>query len=77
MIKAGLPHLYGYVDGQFNFGIADGCLQVNNKAATVHATTTGTGNHRFEFNASLYNSIYGNSTTVQPPALTVVYSIKF
>ena len=30
-----------------------------------------------EFNASWSNSIYGNSTTVQPPALTMRYIIKY
>jgi len=30
-----------------------------------------------EFNASWNNSIYGNSTTVQPPALTMRYIIKY
>ena len=29
------------------------------------------------FNASLSNSIYNNSTTVQPPALTMRYLIKY
>lgn len=30
-----------------------------------------------EFNASLSNSIYGNSTTVQPPSLTLLPCIKY
>ena len=30
-----------------------------------------------DFAASRYNSIYGNSTTVQPPALTMRYIIKY
>ena len=30
-----------------------------------------------DFNASWSNSIYGNSTTVQPPALTMRYIIKY
>lgn len=31
----------------------------------------------YEFDASASNSIYGNSTTVQPPALTMRYIIKY
>lgn len=31
----------------------------------------------FDFNASRSNSIYGNSTTVQPPALTCLICIKY
>ena len=39
-------------------------------------TATGSGagtsqSYFFDFDASLSNSIYGNSTTVQPPALVV------
>ena len=30
-----------------------------------------------DFNASNSSSIYGNSTTVQPPALTMSYCIKY
>lgn len=33
--------------------------------------------YRYSFNASSSNSIYGNSTTVQPPALTMIYCIKY
>lgn len=33
------------------------------------------GNIRFE--ASRYNSVYGNSTTVQPSAIRTTYIIKF
>lgn len=32
---------------------------------------------KYDFNASNSNSIYGNSTTVQPPALTMRYIIKY
>ena len=35
------------------------------------------GTHTVDFNASRSSSIYGNSTTVQPPALTLKYIIKY
>lgn len=39
--------------------------------------TSATYNDMFGFDASRSNSIYGNSTTVQPPALTMRYYIKY
>ena len=42
--------------------------------------TAGNGNgsyYTINFNASKSNAIYGNSTTVQPPALTMRYIIKY
>ena len=35
------------------------------------------GDHTISFDASLSSSIYGNSNTVQPPALTMRYIIKY
>ena len=37
----------------------------------------GTAYYGFEFDASRSSSIYGNSTTVQPPAITMRYIIKY
>ena len=43
-----------------------------------HASGRYSGNYStINFNASRSNSIYGNSSTVQPPAYTVNYFIKF
>ena len=36
----------------------------------------GTKLHGFSLDASLFNPIYGNSTTVQPASYTVYYIIK-
>ena len=38
---------------------------------------TGTQNNTLTFDASASNSIYGNSATVQPPAVTMRYIIKY
>ena len=47
----------------------------------VAATNTSDNNNKncdtFEINASLSSSIYGKSTTVQPPALTLVPCIRY
>ena len=47
------------------------------KYFTAGGNVTDNINHRVLFDASHSNSIYGNSTTVQPPALTMQYIIKY
>lgn len=43
----------------------------------VLLSTTTSGKRDLTFNASKSNPIYGNSTTVQPPAVTMRYIIKY
>ena len=52
-----------------NFYSPDGIEGHNGEAGGYHWT-------RINFNASRCSSIYGNSTTVQPPAVTVRYYIR-
>ena len=40
-------------------------------------SANGYSYNQIVFNATWYNSIYGNSNTVQPPALTMRYIIKY
>ena len=68
--EAGLPNVYGTVDGYFNYSGATEACSLINWSETVHATTTGAGYHSFSINLSKSNPIYGNSRTVQPPAFT-------
>ena len=45
-----------------------------------HCYTTGSwggGDVGFGFNARNSNSIYGNSSTIQPPAISIQYLIKY
>ena len=81
--SAGLPNITG--------GFSDIAYQNENGAYTSGAfvKTTQTegyynagginmnGNDGVDFNASRCSSIYGNSDTVQPPALTMRYIIKY
>lgn len=76
-IEAGLPNITGYVYG----GIKDYSYQVQVGGAFSKSSSTaisipngeGTKSIGFDFSASKSNSIYGNSTTVQPPAYVVAY----
>lgn len=45
-------------------------------ASALTGSGSGWGNQIISFDASLSNAVYGNSDTVQPPALTMVYIIK-
>lgn len=80
MYAAGLPN----INGSFN----SGGEYYSGHVATGAFSVTTQNNYRpdggayvnapyFTFNASWSNSIYGNSTTVQPPALTLKYIIKY
>jgi microcystin-dependent protein len=77
---AGLPDIYGYIAGVYaNKSVGAGGV------FTVEATgnqTNGDINSSWvsktvRLHASNYNTIYGNSTTVQPPAVTMRYYIKY
>lgn len=85
VIEAGLPNITGVVDG-YRLGCSDertwmnsssGAFSGYGKAGKAYGAE---GNWHMSmpitFNASLSNPIYGNSTTVQPPAVTVRYFIK-
>jgi len=79
--SAGLPNITGswspvestYIDGTYSgaFGKTSGSTTRN-----YSRDYTGAGSPSFTFDASRSSSIYGNSTTVQPPALTMRYVIK-
>lgn len=46
-------------------------------AGTVAWSSGKWGRVQIQYEASRSNAIYGNSTTVQPPALTMIYCIKY
>ena len=80
VIEAGLPNITG------SFSMESGHLY-NNKwlsGAFYYVDTRtgyaggdgGSGDGFYKFDASRCSSVYGNSSTVQPPAVTVKYLIK-
>jgi microcystin-dependent protein len=84
--NAGLPNITGGVvvsgyggngaeqsNGAFKGNLTKNCF-------TIFEDSTSANKQRFydtSFNASMSSAIYGNSTTVQPPALTMQYIIKY
>lgn len=77
--SAGLPNITGSVskaltkEGTVSYS---GAIVVN-QSSSGRASGSGGGIWGFDFDASRCSSIYGNSTTVQPPALTMKYIIKY
>ena len=81
--NAGLPNITGSCtpaspNGDHTFN-AQGAFKdvATGNAANQPGNYTASGNKNLEFDASRSNSIYGNSTTVQPPALTCLICIKY
>ena len=72
--EAGLPNIEGTVGALWGGG-ANGAF-TNTYYDDAGGVTGGSARQVVTLNASRSNSIYGNSDTVQPPALTMVYIIK-
>ena len=78
-IEAGLPNITGSFTSQFtisqkNNGTTTGALRTYNTSTSGYFGSEIPDNlwgYGFSFDASLSNPIYGNSTTVQPPAYCV------
>lgn len=81
-IAAGLPNITGSFESRIYWGSSP--VGITNTAGAFNGTNEGaiaapdgggdlrgSMNKTFNFNASNSNSIYGNSTTVQPPAYVV------
>lgn len=87
--SAGLPNIIGSVGFGVNGasywdamgGSTSGAFAASEQSSTQRLTNPGyatrTASGYASFDASKCNSIYGNSTTVQPPALTMQYIIKY
>ena len=81
-MAAGLPNIEGMADGfkrQRNGTHATGALSntVNYVDQNYQSTTSAIETGRILFDASLFNSIYGASETVQPPAINVLPVLRY
>ena len=83
--SAGLPNITGSFSITGNehsgaWGTGTGAF-IANSSDTNHyfssENSTGVSTGGYNFNASKTNSIYGNSKTVQPPAVVMNYIIKY
>lgn len=80
-IEAGLPNITGSFGAQGStdvISLGTGAFRVE-QLGKIDAGLSGYSNYSLKqsFDASRSSSIYGNSTTVQPPAVCVNYIIKY
>ena len=92
-VSAGLPNISGVLGWLTSTGMLaqqqanelndNKCIRWKMGSNNYEKMTTNTGNtstygcYDIDFNASRSNSIYGNSTTVQPPAVKLIPIIKY
>lgn len=79
--NAGLPNIVGeiYVSRYASTPTGSGSFYLGAQQSVTYLALGGDGVYtaNLAFNARYYNTIYGNSNTVQPPALTMRYIIKY
>lgn len=80
-MSAGLPNIEGEFGAQGSdvaISVGTGAFRVS-KNGYIDSGTSGNDSYSVKqsFNASRSNSIYGNSDTVQPPAICMNYIIKY
>lgn len=76
--SAGLPNITGSLSTAEWSAEWSGAFSRNNRTNRTYAHSYEPGGGTaYSFNASRSSSIYGNSTTVQPPALTLLPCIKY
>lgn len=76
---AGLPNITGFFHADYKSSETTGAFYNNGNASKVTGLAGASGSHAtgINFDASRSSGIYGKSTTVQPPALTMRYYIKY
>ena len=79
VIEAGLPNIYGGFSNNGHAGgvFSSGAFYTDTSAHPKSNSGSAADGCAFNFDASRSNTIYGNSTTVQPPAIAVNIFIKY
>ena len=77
--SAGLPNITGHfsVALEWSQSIYDGAFRRDNQNGHGPDGSQWSNSQLISFDASRNNTIYGASNTVQPPAMTVIYCIKY
>lgn len=78
VIEAGLPDIQGGIrTNEFGWD-PNGAFSIDRRETlNVQGTNSSSTVDWVKFKASTYNSIYGNSNTVQPPVCKCYFCIKF
>lgn len=79
-MKAGLPEIYAFYNAMWNWVSGSTVGGALKHLGGNEASGSGKGrisNTNWDFLASRYNSIYGNSSTVTPLSVKVFFFIKY
>ena len=80
MVPAGLPNIkcsWNHSSGYQSFTNDNGAIKVGTSYSPATGAGGGWRNENISFDASRSSSIYGKSNTVQPPAVKMLYIIKY
>ena len=79
VLAAGLPNITGHFSTalEWSQGRFDGAFRRVNQDGSGPEGSAWSNSQLISFDASRSSAIYGASTTVQPPAMTVIYCIKY
>lgn len=79
VLAAGLPNITGHFSTALEWSQArfDGAFRRDNQAGNGPEGSAWSNSQLISFDASRSSAIYGASTTVQPPAMTAIYCIKY
>ena len=77
--EAGLPNITGHLSAalEWSQGIYDGAFRRDNQNGSGPEGSEWSNSQLISFDASRNSAIYGASSTVQPPSMTVIYCIKY
>lgn len=77
--EAGLPNITGHFSTAMEWSQAryDGAFRRDNQNGSGPEGSAFSNSQLISFDASRSSAIYGASTTVQPPAMTAIYCIKY
>lgn len=79
VLEPGLPDIIGnfYARAYQSSPIVSGAFTATKMSTDTNQDSGNASNNSYSFKASNSNSIYGTSTTVQPPAICLIPQIKF
>lgn len=79
VLAAGLPNITGHFSTALEWSQArfDGAFRRDNQDGSGPEGSEWSNSQLISFDASRSSAIYGASTTVQPPAMTAIYCIKY
>lgn len=76
LTEAGLPNIIGTIDGFESYNNTTGCFSLSSASSGWNISGASDANRRYlQMDASSSSSVYGNSNTVQPQAIKVLYYI--